>query len=235
MKKLVYPFLFWSITIFSLGLIDGCSSKSGISVCTASIPTSGSAGAPLTFASCALPSGSYSWSFGDGTAAVAGDTVTHTYASAGTYTGTVTVTGSGGSASKTFSITVINDSWTFQGSTFATDSVATTGITLSATGYAGANKATLNFVFYALPTASGSYAVVNAANNNVGPNQLYVIESHSSGNLPTIYGSTGSGTVNAAVTVSGGKISIALPATEMVNLSNPTDSASISASITQTQ
>jgi len=237
MKKPVAAILFLSLTIISIYLMSGCGDGGLKSVCTGNIPSTASAGAPVTFASCASPSGLYSWNFGDGTLTVIGDTVTHIYAAAGIYTGTVTVTTSGAKASKSFTVTVINNSWTFKGGTYVTDSVVTSGgIVLSATGTSSGGRAILDLQFLSLPTSNGNYTVVNAANNNVGAGQVAVfLYSYTAGNIETIYGSTGSGTINAAVTVSNGKLQITLPTLEMVNQSNASDSTSLSASITQTQ
>ena len=237
MKKLVTAILFLSLTIISIYMMSGCGDGGLKSVCTGNLPSIASVGAPVTFASCTSPSGIYSWNFGDGTLTVTGDTVTHVYTAAGTYTGTVTVTTSGAKASKSFTVTVLNNSWAFKGGTYVTDSVVTSGgIVLSAVGTSGGNKAILDLQFLSLPNSNGNYTVVNAANSNVGAGQVAVyLYSFNSGNIETIYGSIGSGTINAAVTVSNGKISVTLPTIEVVNQSNASDSTSLSASITQTQ
>ena len=233
MRKIIPALAILGITVISLYLMSGCGDKGLKTVCTSNIPSTVSAGAPVTFTSCPAVPNAYTWNFGDGTVTVTGDTVVHTYANTGTYTGTVTSSG----GSKSFTVTVIANSWTFKGGTYVTDSVVTSGgIVLSATGTSGSNRAILDLQFLSLPTANGNYTVVNAANSNVGTGQVAVyLYSFNSSNIETIYGSTGSGTVNAAVMVSNGKISVTLPTIEVVNQSNATDSTSFAGAITQTQ
>jgi hypothetical protein len=238
MKKLTSAFILSGFAIAFICLIHSCSKPASITACIGAFPSTASAGAPVSFTSCTAGAATYQWSFGDGGTAT-GQAVTHTYATAGTYTGTLTVTGSSGSNQKNFTITVVNNSWTFKGTSFTADSVvgSVTGSDLTAYGVSGSGKADLVFVFPSLPAASGSYRVVNAPNGVVVGQQLYVViyNFNSSGVQTSSYGSTGSGSINATVTVSGGKISVALPAIEIANLSSPYDSTSFSATVNQTQ
>jgi PKD repeat protein/poly(3-hydroxybutyrate) depolymerase len=64
--------------------------------CAATVPTTGTSGIPVSFASTATPAGcsgspTYDWDFGDGTAHSAAQNASHTYASAGTFSWTLTV------------------------------------------------------------------------------------------------------------------------------------------------
>jgi PKD repeat protein len=238
MKKLHYTLGFVSILIAFLCLIEGCSKTAPASACIGAFPSTVSAGAPVSFTSCTAGATAYQWSFGDGATAT-GPSVTHTYAGAGTYTGTLTITSNGSNNSKNFNITVVNNTWTFKGNAFIADSVAgsSTGNDLTAYGVSNSNKANLVFVFPSLPTVSGSYNIININNAPPVGQQLYVVlyNLNSSGVQTSSYGSTGSGNVNAAVTVSEGKISIVLPNIEVANLVSAADSTSFGATIYQTQ
>jgi PKD repeat protein len=74
---------------------------------TATVPASGTAGSPVAFASSGTPSGcgtgatTYSWDFGDDTAASAEQNPSHTYAAAGSFTWTLTVQAGTGTTTKT--------------------------------------------------------------------------------------------------------------------------------------
>ena len=238
MNKLTSSLIFCAIAIAGICMIDGCSKTSTIAACIGTIPSTASAGVSVRFSSCTVGASGYKWSFGDG-ASASGQAVTHAYAAAGTYTGTLTVTDNNGSNSKNYSITIVNNNWTFKGNSFTVDSVvgSVNGGDLIAYGVSGGSRANIAVLFSAFPTASGNYTIINA-NSGAEPvgQQLYVIVySYDASNIETIYGSTGSGNVSAAVTVSGGKVSVSIPAIEVVNLSNASDSLSFGATVYQTQ
>lgn len=237
MKKLLTTFILSGFVIAFICLIDSCSKTSSVSACIGTFPTTASAGVAVSFTSCTLGASTYQWSFGDG-ATANGQTVTHNYATAGTYTGSLTVTDNNGSNAKNFTITIVNNTWTFKGNAFTADSVvgSVTGGDLIAYGVSGGSKANIAVIFPTFPTASGNYTVINSNNGTPVGQQLYVIVySYNASNVQTIYGSTGNSSLNATVTVSGGKLSVALPAIEVVNLNNATDSTSLTALVNQTQ
>jgi PKD repeat protein len=235
MKKYIIASLVSAFIMIVL-LIGSCSKSSTFSACIGALPSSASVGTAVNFSSYNSGAGSYTWHFSDGTTG-SGQTTIHIYTTTGTYNGSLTVTSGNNTATKNFTINAVANNWTFNGSSFVADSVTVSASagTVSAGGAAGSNTANLTFVFYSLPTATGTYPVVNAAANNVGPGQVYVVLNNYVGTLRTIYGSTGTGNINAANTVTGGKIAVVLPAIELVNQSNASDSASLSATITQTQ
>ena len=238
MNKLVSNLMLSVFAIVGICMIESCSKTSTTSACIGTIPSTASAGVTVSFRSCTVGASSYKWSFGDGVTDT-GQTAIHIYATAGTYTGTLTVTDNNGSNSKNFTITIVNNNWTFKGNSFTADSVvgSVNGGDLVAYGVSGSSKANIAVLFSAFPTASGTYAIINA-NSGAEPvgQQLYVIVySYNTSNIETIYGSTGSGNLNATVTVSGGKVSVAIPTIEVVNLSNASDSTSFNATVYQTQ
>ena len=238
MNKLISSLILCAFAIAGICMIDSCSKTSTINACVGNIPSTASAGVAVSFRSCTVGASSYKWSFGDGVTDT-GQSATHIYATAGTYTGTLTVTDNNGSNSKNFSITIVNNNWTFKGNSFTADSVvgSVSGGDLIAYGVSGSSKANIAVLFSAFPTVSGNYTIINA-NSGAEPvgQQLYVIVySYSASNVETIYGSTGSGNGSAVVTVSGGKLSVAIPAIEVSNLSNASDSTSFAAAIYQTQ
>jgi PKD repeat protein len=81
---------------------------------TATVPASGVAGSPVAFASSGTPSNcgagatSYSWNFGDSTAASTEQNPSHTYAAAGSYTWTLTVQAGTATSTKTGVIAVVS-------------------------------------------------------------------------------------------------------------------------------
>jgi hypothetical protein len=109
------------------------------------------------------------------------------------------------------------------------------GDTLQTSNFSSANlnnASNVVFVFSSLPTTSGSYQLVNDQFATPGAMQMAVYLTTPSGRN---YGSTGSGNSSATVTVNGGKVKVSFPAVEMVNLANPADSASLSATVVQTE
>jgi hypothetical protein len=108
--------------------------------------------------------------------------------------------------------------------------------TLTATGSNGNNTADLTFRFFPYPKATAGYDIINAENGNSTAYQLYVILKRDSSGIQTLYGSSGgSGPIIASVLVGAGKLSVTLPAMEMINLNDHSDSTSLSGSLTQTQ
>lgn len=81
--------------------------------CSAVVPATATAGAPVSFAGSATPSNCtgtpvYSWNFGDGTAPSTQQNPSHTYASAGTFSWTLTVSVAGQTCTQAGSIAVSN-------------------------------------------------------------------------------------------------------------------------------
>ena len=79
--------------------------------CSASGPTSGALGSPVSFsgmasASACIGSPTYDWNFGDGTADTYGQAPTHTYTSPGTYTWTLTASADGRTCDKAGTILI---------------------------------------------------------------------------------------------------------------------------------
>ena len=237
MKKLTSVLFVLAVVFTSLSLIEGCSKTPAITACISVAPSSASIGATLPFQSCTPNATSFSWNFGDGGSAT-GDSVTHVYTAAGTYKGTLTVSNGSASATQSFTVTIVPNSWQFKGVSYSIDSVVVSQSagTLTATGSNGNNTASLIFRFFPFPRTSAGYDIINAENGNSLPYQLYVILNRDSAGVKTLYGSSGgSGPLIATVLVGAGKISVTLPAMEMVNLSNNADSTSLSGSLTQTQ
>jgi len=235
MKKFI-PFLLLASIILSICLIGGCSNKT-IPACTEYLPTTVSVGATVLFVGCGSADGTYSWKFGDGGTAT-GDSVTHIYTSTGTYTASITEnSGNNTSGTKTFTVTVVNNNWSFKGMSYVADSVVANSSGSVVTAYSHSNNEVTSFVFafHTLPTSTGSYTLVSAANGIATSGNAFVNMYIDSANVRSIYGSTGSGNGSVQVTVSGGKISIALPAVQLVNSTNASDSSAASASLTQTQ
>ncbi len=237
MRKLTSVLFVLAVVFTSLSLIEGCSKTPAIVACIAEAPSSASVGATLPFQSCTPNATSFTWNFGDGSSAT-GNSVTHIYTAAGTYRGTLTVSNSTASATQSFTVTILPNSWEFKGVSYSIDSVVVSQLagTLTATGSNGYNTANLTFRFFPFPTTSGSYTIINAENGNYLTDQVYVILNRDSAGVKTLYGSSGgSGPLVASVLVGAGKLSVNLPAMEMVNLSNNADSTSLSGSLTQTQ
>jgi hypothetical protein len=236
--KRIHAILLCSAILVSLSLINSCSkTATGTSVCLNNVPSTVSVGATVAFGSCTAGASSYAWSFGDGGTGT-GQSVTHQYITAGSYTGSLTIITKGSTSTKNFTINVVANNWTFQGTVFTADSVtaSSSAALLSATGHSGIKSVNLAFLFGTYPTANGSYTVVNQANDVPVGNQLYVTLYVDSGSARTIYGSTGSGNMSAQVTVVNGKISLTLPGIEVVNETpHSADSTSLSATINQTQ
>jgi PKD repeat protein len=104
----------WTMTASDSGAT--CSQSGTIQVeacsltCSATVPSSGTAGVPITFvaasASDCTASPTFYWDFGDGTGGAQGSIVTHAYAAGGTYSWTLTVTAGGQSCSQSGTVTV---------------------------------------------------------------------------------------------------------------------------------
>jgi hypothetical protein len=236
MKKFLPLSFILMLTVFIFA-VHSCSNKDTGIVCTQNLPATASAGAAILFSGCGSALGTYTWTFGDGSKAT-GDSVIHAYATTGTYSGSVNLTNLSNNVTKNFTVKIVNNGWTFGGVNFGSDSVVAspTGGTLSAIGSSGTEAASLVFVFHTLPTVSGAaYTVISAASGEAGPGQMFVTLYTDSANVRHIYGSTGSGAVSVQVSVSDGKISLSLPSIELVNQNLASDSATLTAAITQTQ
>jgi hypothetical protein len=236
MKKPILLYFSSIILIISICFIGGCSNKT-IPACTEYLPTTVSVGSTVLFVGCGSANGTYSWKFGDGGTAT-GDSVTHVYTSTGTYAASITEhSGNNTSGTKNFTVTVVNNNWSFKGMTYVADSVTanSTGSTMTAYSHSNNEMTSLVFAYNTLPVSGGSYTVVNAANGVATSGNVFVNMYIDSASFRNIYGSTGGSNTNVQVTVSGGKISMALSAAQLVNSTNASDSSAVSASLTQTQ
>lgn len=227
--------IFIGLTMF---LASACKKSSAPpTACVNTLPDSAYVGQQLIFTSCTKGASSYYWTFGDGTNSNA-DSVAHIYTAPGTYHGGL-ATGNGGSGTtKSFTVVVTRplSIWTFQGITDTTLYALGTSDTIQTSNFSSTNLTNISnilFVFSALPTTSGSYQVINDQfGGTPSSTQLAIYITTPSGKN---YGSTGNDHVSAAVNVVGGKVYISIPAVEMVNVSQPSDSASLSATIIQTE
>jgi hypothetical protein len=109
-----------------------------------------------------------------------------------------------------------------------------------ATASQGSNSyGSIVFTFFSYPTASGTYTITSNQYPDSGSHEIAVnmILSTGSSYAQNNYNPTASSaaSVVANVTVgSNGWITIALPALEMVNAANPSDSAALTANVKQT-
>ena len=239
MKKHASVFFVFSLVLVSLYMMESCSkAPAQPGACIGSISSPSIVGTLLTFRSCTIGASSYTWSFGDGTSAT-GDSATHVYATTGTYSGNLTVVIGGKSSTTNFTVVVVPPGWQFKGTNYAVDSalVSPSTSTLTAIGSAGSSSSNLIVKFFSFPTITGNYRylVINATTGNAGQNQLLVVLNNDSAGVQTRYGSTGSDSLFATVGVSGGRVSVSLPAIEMVNLNNFSDSSALNATFTQTR
>jgi len=215
----------------------GCKKTAAPTTCFGTVPDTAYVGETISFTSCTQGASSYYWVFGDDGYATTAN-ATHIYTTPGIYHGGLTASNGTGDT-KSFTIVVLRpvNVWTFQG---ATDSSAYAqgigGDTIEATNFTNTNinnVSNIVFVFSALPTANGTYQVINDQfGGRPSSSQVAVFLTTPSGRN---YGSTGNDHVSATVTVTGGKVSVSIPAVEMVNVALPSDSASLSAIITQTE
>lgn len=88
----------------------------------------------------------------------------------------------------------------------------------------------LSVTFASKPTANGTYRVISD-NGTVGPNQVSFSVS-STATFTDTYESTGNGTVDATVTVNGGKVTINCPDV-WVKKDGTTDSLKLSTNLTE--
>ena len=239
MKKHASVFLVLSFDLASLYMMESCSkAPAQPNACVGTISSPAIVGTILTFRSCTIGASSYTWSFGDGTSAT-GDSATHVYTTTGTYKGNLTVVIGGRSSTVTFTVSVVPPGWQFKGSNFSVDSATASlsASTLTASGSAGSSLSNLIVKFFPLPTITGNYQylVINATRGNAAQNQLLVVLNTDSAGVQTRYGSTGSDSLYATVGVSAGKVSVSIPAIEMVNLNNLSDSSSLKATFSQTR
>jgi hypothetical protein len=114
--------------------------------------------------------------------------------------------------------------WIFKQATYTADAVSYSNNGGNfITGSNLYSNAKINFSFYALPTANGTYRVVNS--QFPGPNEVQVTVTDTASHF---YYSTGTDNVNATVTMVKGYAGISLPKTWMISA---TDSAQVSARI----
>jgi PKD repeat protein len=234
MKKSLGTFVAIVSLIAAIGLTSSCKKTNPPVTCLSSVPDTAYVGQELLFVSCTKDAGSILWNFGDGRTAIT-DTARHTYSQPGTYSCSLTSSNVVG-GSKYFTVVVFRpvNTWTFQGVTDSSTSATAVNDTIQTTNFSSSNTANISnllFAFSAVPTADGTYQVVNAQFSTPGANQVAVYVSTPSGRN---YGSTGNDNATATVTIKGGKVNIVLPSAMMVNVSNPNDSASLSATVTQT-
>jgi PKD repeat protein len=107
---------------------------------TTTVPTTGTAGTAVNFASTATPgsacgsvTASYSWDLGDGGSSTE-QNPTHTYASAGTYTWTLTATAGSATTTKTGTITISNACTTSTASVLANPGASSPSVMWQSSG-----------------------------------------------------------------------------------------------------
>jgi PKD repeat protein len=238
MKKYLVSLLVL-VSVIALLFSSACQKSPPVpTTCISTLPDSAYVGQQLTFASCTQSASSFYWLFGDGGYATTG-TATHTYTAPGIYHGSLATADGGNGNTKTFTIVVSRplSIWAFQGITdTATYAQGIGGDTIQTSNFSAANINNISnivFVFSALPATGGSYQVINDQfGGTPSATQVAIFLTTPSGRN---YGSTGNDHVSATVTVTGGKVSISIPAVEMVNLVLPSDSASLSATVIQTE
>lgn len=238
MKKIITSYIALVFIGFSIFFSSACrKSSSPPTACFNSIPDSAYVGQQLLFSSCTKGATSFYWTFGDGTNAIT-DTATHIYTAPGIYRGGLS-TGNGINGTTDSFIIVVTrplSIWTFQGASDTASFALGKSDTIQATNFSSTNLTNVSnivFAFSALPTAAGTYQVINAQfGGTPSATQVAVYLTTPSGRD---YGSTGNDHVNASVTVIGGKVHISIPAVEMVNVAVPSDSASLSATVIQTE
>jgi len=238
MKNLFLSSLAFSFFASLLFCSNSCTKSESVpTTCFDTIPDSAYVGQQLIFRSCTKNAGSFYWTFGDGTNAIA-DSVTHIYTAPGTYHGGL-ATGNGGTGNtKPFTIVVTRplSTWSFRGVTDTASYAQGVSDTIQASNFSSANLNNVSnivFAFSALPAIGGNYQVINAQfGGTPSSSQLAIYLTTPSGRD---YGSTGNDHVTASVTVVGGKVHISIPAVEMVNVAVPSDSASLSATVIQTE
>jgi hypothetical protein len=235
MKRSLASVILFASVIAALCLSSGCTKVSAPVTCYNAIPDTAYVGQSLNFSSCTTGANSYYWSFGDGSFATTA-TASHTYTRPGIDTGTF-YTADGPGSHKNFIIHVLRpyNVWTFKGTSDTSLNAQAVSDTIQATNFSSTNIAhvsAITFSFSALPSASGSYQIVNDLSIPPGANQVAIYLTTPSG---FNYGSTGHDNATASVTIAGGKVLISVPSAMMVNTTNPSDSAALSATIRQTE
>ena len=224
------------IAVFIAICVSGCQKVLPPVPCFNTIPDTLYVGQSIDFSSCTTGATAYYWNFGDGGFATTAS-ASHIYTQPGIDSGTFYAS-DGPGAHKTFTIVVLRpvNIWRFKGATDTSlVAAAYSGDTIEVTNFSSTNftnVSNLTFAFSAIPTIAGNYQVVNDLSTPPGPNQMAIyLTTPTSGN----YGSTGHDNAMAAISIVGGKVLISLPSAMMVNVSNPNDSAVLSATIRQTQ
>jgi len=235
MKRSLASIVLLASVFVILSLSSGCTKVSAPVTCYNAIPDTAYVGQMITFSSCTNGASSYYWNFGDGGFATTA-TATHIYTTPGIDSGTF-YTADGPGSHKNFVIHVLRPTniWTFKGTTDTSLYAMAVNDTLEATNFSSTNVSNISniiFSFSALPTSNGTYQVVNDLFTPPAANQVAIyLTTPNSVN----YGSTGHDNATASVTIVGGKVLISLSSAMMVNTTNPSDSASLSAMIRQTE
>lgn len=138
------------------------------------------------------------------------------------------------SCDKSNSLTSNNtvNGWSFKGNTLYTLISKTKDSVLYAVNDTLGNYTTLSFVFPTLPTASGTYRVIN---HNTVPTGNQVTISLRTVNVTSVFNSIGNDNIDATVTVTNGKIAIAVPYVNLLSSTTSNDTSQLYATITQTQ
>ena len=127
-------------------------------------------------------------------------------------------------------------SWSFKSATYTVSSaIANSNIdnSLVAISTSNGGYGQLQFFFYSLPTATGTFTVVNGAPDTTGT-QISLAMTLTKGSTYTgpTYVPNAAGT--ATVTVTNGMMKISMPAIDVINTADSTDHSPLSATITQT-
>ena len=235
MKRSLASLVLFTAVIAALSLTTGCTKVSAPNTCLNPVPDTAYVGQRIDFSSCTTGATSYYWSFGDGGFATTA-TASHIYTQPGIDTGTF-YTADGPGSHKNFIIHVLRpyNIWTFKGTSDTSLTAQAVSDTIQATNFTAtniSNVSAITFAFSALPTADGSYQVVNDLFTPPAANQVAIYLTTPSG---FNYGSTGHDNATANVSIVGGKVFISLSSAMMVNTTNPADSSVLAATIRQTQ
>ena len=122
--------------------------------------------------------------------------------------------------------------WSFKGNTYYTFISKFSGDTLKAVNDTLDAYSTLSFIFPAVPTANGTYRVIN---HNSIPAANQVTISYSTLGFPSTFNSIGNDSVNATVTVASGKVTITVPNVNLLSSTTAIDTSVLSATVTQSQ
>ena len=128
-------------------------------------------------------------------------------------------------------ITVFNG-WSFKGNTYYTFISKLANDTLVSVDDTLGNYHSLLFIFPNVPTANGSYQVVNHSATPTG-NQVKI--SYLTYGFPSVFNSLGGDTSNAVVTITNGKVSVSVNNIRLLSSTTAIDTSLLTATVSQSQ